>query len=89
MITTNNIPYTTRLELNVEDPAIVKTIKTLVRSMKGVMSVKEVKPRVKMSETEFYDMIEQSAKTVRTDSVNMKKLDESMSDYVYRLIQSV
>lgn len=89
MITTVNVPYTTQLELNVEDPAVVKTIKTLVRHMKGVMSVKEVKPRIKMTEAEFYNMIEQSAKTVRMDGANMKMADESMSEYVNRLIQTV
>lgn len=89
MITTANIPYTTQLELNVEDPAIVKTIKTLVRNMKGVMSVKEVKLRTKMTETEFYNMIERSAKTVRTDGANMKRQDETMTDYVNRLIRTV
>lgn len=89
MISTINIPYTAHLELNVEDPSIVKTIKTLVRNMKGVMAVKEVKPRTKMTEQEFYSMIDKSVQTIRTDGENLKSPNESMEDYVSRLLRTV
>lgn len=78
--------YTTQLVIDVEDPSIIKTLKTLARQLKGVMSVREVKPKTKMSEKEFYDMIDHSAKTARTDGANMKKAEESMSEYLNRLI---
>lgn len=78
--------YTSQFIVDVESPAILKTIKQLLKQLKGVNSVKEVKPKVKMSEAEFYDMIEKSAKTVRSDGANMKRPNESMSDYVNQLI---
>lgn len=68
-----------------EDSSMIKKLKSLVMQLKGVVSVKEVKP-TKMTEQEFYDMIERSAKTVRKDGANMKLENESMSNYVNRLI---
>ena len=68
-----------------EDSSMIKKLKSLVMQLKGVVSVKEVKP-TKMREQEFYDMIERSAKTVRKDGANMKLENESMSNYVNRLI---
>lgn len=81
--------YTSQFVVNVDSPAILRTIKSVLRQLKGVNSVKEVTPKVKMSETKFYDMIDHSAKTVRPDGVNMKRQDETMSEYVNRLIGTV
>lgn len=77
---------TTQLLVDVEDTSVLRAIKTAIRQLKGVGLVKEVKPHVKMSEAEFCDMIKKSAQSVRPDGSNQKRENESMQEYVNRLI---
>lgn len=83
--TTSSSP-TTQLLVDIEDVSVLRAIKTAIKQLKGVGLVKEVKPRVKMSEAEFCDMIKKSAQTVRLDGANQKHANESVQEYVNRLI---
>lgn len=77
---------TTQLLVDIEDTSVLRAIKTAIKQLKGVGSIKEIKPRVKMSEAEFCDMIKKSAQSVRLDGANQKRENESVQDYVNRLI---
>lgn len=78
--------YTTQLIIDVENPSIVKTLKTLVRQLKGVTSVKEVKPKSKMSEKEFYEKIEAASKNAAAGNVIQQQEGESINEFINRML---
>ncbi|MBQ0056284.1 MAG: hypothetical protein KBT20_01395 [Bacteroidales bacterium] len=77
------------ITIEMDNPSVFRTVKTLLRQMKGISSVKVTqKPRAKMTEEEFYSMIDRSAATERKDGRNRQHPGESVSDYVNRLLQT-
>lgn len=78
--------YTTQLVIDVENPSIIKTLKTLARQLKGVMSVREVKPKTKMSEKEFYEKIEAASRSAAAGHVIQQQEGESINDFINRML---
>ena len=77
------------ITIEMDNPSVFRTVKTLLRQMKGITSVKVTqKPQAKMPEEEFYAMIDRSASTERHDGKNRQRQGETIDDYVDRLLQS-
>lgn len=80
---------TATITIEMENPAVLTVVKSLLRQMKGIASVKvSRKPKTKMSEAEFYQMIEDSATTERHDGRNRQLPGEGINDYLNRLLQT-
>lgn len=78
--------YTTQLVVNVDSPAVLKNIKKLLKQLKGVNSVKEVTPKVKMSEKEFYEKIEAASRSAAAGHVVHQQDGESINDFITRML---
>lgn len=86
MDTIINPTYTSQFVVNVDNPTILKTIKSLVKQLKGVNSIKEVTPKVKMSEAEFYEKIEAASRSAAAGHVYRQQEGESINNFVNRLL---
>lgn len=59
---TTMTPTIGTITIEMEDPSVFRIVKALLRQMKGINSVKVAqKPQAKMTEKDFYAMIDHSA----------------------------
>lgn len=86
METSNTYPVAT-FDITMEDSNVMPYIKTLLKQLKGVRSVKVVqKPAVEISKEVYLAAIEESAKQIDEGKCISMKPDESGEDFIKRLL---
>ncbi|MCQ2335383.1 MAG: hypothetical protein MJZ89_06050 [Paludibacteraceae bacterium] len=80
-------PTIGQMTIEMDDPAVFNVIKSFVRQLKGVTSVKVTqKPKAKMTEEEFYAKIDRARKSAEAGHVYRQKDGESIDEFVDRLL---
>lgn len=78
---------TATITIEMENPAVLTVVKSFLRQMKGIASVKvSRKPKTKMSEAEFYQMVESSRKSAAEGNVVAQQDGETVHDFLNRLL---
>ena len=84
---TNDVYPVASLDITVENPAVLTYIKTLLKQMKGVRSVKVTrKPKIEMTEEEYRTKIENSASQFDEGKYVAMNPDESGMDFINRVL---
>lgn len=68
------------------DASMKRAIKQILKQLKGVMSVKETTPKIKMTEKEYYAMLDHSIEQANNGKTIAMNENESVDDYLNRLI---
>lgn len=68
------------------DASMKRAIKQILKQLKGVMSVKETTPKIKMTEKEYYEMLDHSIEQANNGKTIAMNENESVDDYLNRLI---
>ena len=78
---------TMHIDVALEDISAMDTIKTVLKHLKGVRSVKvSTEPKVKTSEKEFYAKIDHSIATSSPATNISMKPDETGEEFVKRIL---
>jgi len=86
METANSYPVAT-FDITMDDSNVMPYIKTLLKQLKGVRSVRVVqKPTVEIPKEDYLAAIEESAKQIEEGKCVSMKTDESGEDFIKRLL---
>lgn len=80
-------PVTGTITIEMDNPSVFRTVKTLLRQIKGVSTVKVTqKPRVKMTEEEFYAKIDAARQNAESGNVFAQRDGECINDFINRML---
>lgn len=75
-----------QLVVDIDDVSLVKSIKQAISLLKGVSSVKVNKPKVKMSQQEFFQKLDESIESAKSGKVVRMKANESGKEFLDRVL---
>lgn len=76
----------TKLIVDIDEHALLSSIKKAILLLKGVSAVNVKQPKVKMTETEFFSKLDSSvASTKKGKSIRMRQ-NESGMEFINRLL---
>ena len=75
-----------QLVVSIDDASLVKSIKNAISLLKGVSSVKEQKPKVKMTEKEFFQKLDDSIESARKGKITRMRSNESGKEFLDRVL---
>lgn len=68
------------------DASMKRAIKQVLKQIKGVIAVKETTPKARMSEAEYYAMLDRSIEQANNGQTVAMKEEETVHDFLNRLI---
>ncbi len=68
------------------DASMKRLVKQVLKQIKGVVAVKETTPKVNMSKKEYYAMLDHSAQQAKNGETIAMNKDESVHQFLERLI---
>lgn len=68
------------------DASMKRLVKQVLKQIKGVVAVKETTPKVSMSKKDYYAMLDHSAQQARNGETVAMSNNESVHQFVERLI---
>lgn len=80
------IAMPTQIVVDIEDRTMLRSLKMIIKQLKGVVAVKEVAPKTIYSEKEFIAKIERSKKSAEGGRVFSQAEGESINDFIDRLL---
>jgi len=75
-----------QLIVSIEDPAMLNSLKKAIQLLKGVSGVSVSKPKVRMSEKEFYEKLDASIESGKNGKTLRMKKNESGEQFINRIL---